>query len=342
MSNNSAVQNHQIQGATPGKLLAEKRKKLGLDEREVADALKISVSRLKSIEADDFSVFPSETYIKGHLKNYCRLIKYDEQEVMEFYGRIREDSLPPELAEVTEDVGASQASQKHWWSVYIVLLVLALLWVMSYWMLEMKDHPESSLFSHRQVNPSTEQPVAEESPLSDVELTSPQVDTSTTLVESDASVAPQAEVPAPEVVAAESVAEPVPESVSPSEVVEPIVVSKLTAAELAQAIQGGTEQDETVGSGEASEQVAQEVSSHEEHILKFDFTNPSWVQVIDATGAVLFKGLNKAGAELALNGVAPFKIVIGNVDGTSLVYNGEQVDLVAPSGKNILRLTLGG
>jgi len=110
-----------------------------------------------------------------------------------------------------------------------------------------------------------------------------------------------------------------------------IVVSQLTASELVKSMQA-EEKEQT----EAAQKVI------EGDTLQFGFSNASWIQVIDSTGTVLFKGLNKPGAELALNGKAPFRVVIGNVEGTSLVYNGESVSLDAPKGKNTLRLNLGG
>ncbi len=337
--NNDATRDGNVKTEAPGALLAEKRKQLGMSEREAADALKISVSRLKSIESNDFRAFPSETYVKGHLKNYSRLLKCDEQEVMEYYNRTKSDNLPSDLIDpVNETLSSNPSSQKHWWSVYLVLVLLALLWGVSYWMLGGKDEPTSTLFPERAKPSDESHSVSESVNTSAIQIVG---DSSSGVLGSSSTDVSVTEEPEFEerVEDGFSPAKPltnISETVNPAEVGQAseeknIVVSHLTAAEIVKNMQGEEEIEE--------EPVIDEIK---EDTLRFDFTNSSWIQVEDATGTVLFKGLNKAGAELALSGTAPFKIVIGNVDGTSLVYNGEAVELDAPVGKKILRLVLGG
>jgi cytoskeleton protein RodZ len=309
VNDNSAVQDPQIQEMTPGKLLAEKRKTLGLSELEVADGLKMSVSRLKLIEVDDFSLFPSETYIKGHLKNYCRLIKCDEQEVMRLYQIMHENLLAEEFVESTEDLVLPNVFQKYWRSIGIVLLVLLVLLVlcgMFYWLFGVTDQPEQSLVLDQTKEQAATQAATEESAL-----------------------------PLPVDVVDQSPIATDPLSTLEEEGDSSLVVSKLTAAELAQTFEGFVPQAENAANGDAQQPLIVAGGT-----LKFYFANESWVQVVDATNAVLFKGLNTAGSELILNGSAPFDIVIGNVDGTVLVYNDEPVDLVAPKDKKVLRLIL--
>lgn len=52
-----------------------------------------------------------------------------------------------------------------------------------------------------------------------------------------------------------------------------------------------------------------------------------WVKVTDGSGGTLHAALMLPGESLRLSGAAPFKVVVGNVQGVSLNFNGEQVNL---------------
>src|SRR5690606_22305805 len=46
--------------------------------------------------------------------------------------------------------------------------------------------------------------------------------------------------------------------------------------------------------------------------LRFRFTEPSWVEVRDRSGQIVFSQLNAAGSEQAVEGRPPFALVVGN------------------------------
>ena len=54
-------ENYQLSDAsdvpTPGQLLQEQRLKLAMDEKQAADHLKITCTKLKAIEADNYEIF---------------------------------------------------------------------------------------------------------------------------------------------------------------------------------------------------------------------------------------------------------------------------------------------
>ena len=52
-----------------------------------------------------------------------------------------------------------------------------------------------------------------------------------------------------------------------------------------------------------------------------------WIKVTDGSGGTLHSALMSPGESLSLSGSAPFKVVVGNVHGVSLNFNGEQVNL---------------
>ena len=74
--------------------------------------------------------------------------------------------------------------------------------------------------------------------------------------------------------------------------------------------------------------------------LRLSFTAESWVEVKDGRGEVLLRALNPGGSEKQLDGQPPFAVVVGNVAGTTLTYNGAPVSLVSPKRDNVSRLTV--
>ncbi len=349
-NNKNAHQENIEQGQMPpGKLLASERKKQGVDEEQAADALKITVSRLKSIECDDFRGFPSDTYIRGYLRNYCRFLNIDETAILDSYTAINPPA-DPFAQEGHEHSHSTHNPNKHksWWVVYAVLVLLFLLWALSYWLLgsskdtvlipaqddvpekvvgafETKNNsgeeskPVSPMFANTKLDDSVEEGQASSS-LENVEL-----------LENTIEQVPE-QAPEKEDLLQEEISDEQPVIVE-----QPIIVSKVTAADLVKTMKLEEERLEPeVPEAGATTLVV------EGDTLSFNFDNPCWVKVTDSTGKVVFAGLQQAGSQLAVNGQAPFRVVVGNVEGTSLVYNGEPVQLNARSDGKALRLQVGG
>ena len=73
-------------------------------------------------------------------------------------------------------------------------------------------------------------------------------------------------------------------------------------------------------------------------VIKFE--RVSWVEVRDRDGKILLSQLNAAGSEQALEGRAPFSLIIGNAQGVRLSYADRQIDLAPHSKGDVARLTL--
>jgi cytoskeleton protein RodZ len=74
--------------------------------------------------------------------------------------------------------------------------------------------------------------------------------------------------------------------------------------------------------------------------LKFNFAQPSWVEVRDRNGQVIFSQLSQAGSQQEIEGEPPFALVIGNSTHVTLQYKGKVVDFPRRSKDDVARLTL--
>ena len=76
------------------------------------------------------------------------------------------------------------------------------------------------------------------------------------------------------------------------------------------------------------------------NVLKFSFAQPSWVEVRDRSGQVIFSKKNEAGSTREIEGQPPFALVIGNSAYVTLQYKGKTVELSKRSKDDVARLTL--
>lgn len=74
--------------------------------------------------------------------------------------------------------------------------------------------------------------------------------------------------------------------------------------------------------------------------LQFSFAQPSWVEVRDRSGQVIFSKKNDAGTERVVEGEPPFAVIIGNAGFVTLQYKGKPVDLSKRSKEDVARLTV--
>lgn len=67
---------------SPGKTLKEARERLGLSVPNVARDLHLSNTQINALEADDYQHFHGETYVRGYLRSYARLVGVDPAEIL--------------------------------------------------------------------------------------------------------------------------------------------------------------------------------------------------------------------------------------------------------------------
>lgn len=75
-------------------------------------------------------------------------------------------------------------------------------------------------------------------------------------------------------------------------------------------------------------------------LLRMRATAQSWVEVRDARATVLMARMLEPGETVALDGVAPLKLKIGNAGATEVVYRGQALDLAPSTRDNVARLEL--
>lgn len=291
-----------------GQLLRTAREARGLALPDVAQTLKLGVRQIEALENGDWQGLPGQTFIRGFVRNYARLLQVDAAPLMVQLDLILEkpaNSLAaPEgrLGSMPQTGGAISRRDR---AVILTGVGLVAFAGLVYFLLPndlsaLRESTQSLLDSFaRKEAPAAIAPAASEpEPVFPPGSTPQQI--MNPQVESPASVVPPIEAPAPLSSSAQS---------QPPAGVSSVVVEQKTPVP---------------GSAQ----------------LRFVFDKESWVEVRDRDDKVVFSQRTGGGAERSVSGQGPLSLVIGYAPGVKLYWRGELIDLVPHTRGDVARLVL--
>ena len=309
---------HAAQASSAGALLRQARQQRGLDIEALAAMLKVPQAKLEALEADRLKDLPDITFARALAKAMCRVLKLDAEPVLALLPRGSEPVLNVSrgLNQAYRDRGGPDDSlslatllRPVVWGPILLLLGAALVYNLpTNWL---AGRPGFTAPSSPSANTGsgtvTVQPLAQQLPSDEppaAAVAGPIVEPSPNLA---AAAVPTVAATLPTPV---SVPVPVPLPQPPPPDIGQVSSSAATAAG------GGL--------------VALTVKAKAE----------SWVEIVDARGQSLLSRPLRAGDATEMTGQPPFKVIVGNVNGTELTLRGRPVDLVAQAKDNVARFEL--
>ncbi len=281
------------------------RESKGISVEEVASVLKLSPRQVEALEANDWSGLP-KTIIRGFVRNYARFIGLD---VVSLMATLDGMALPqgPELRVQTGSPVSMPkeggADRKDYARVFSGLVVL-LLAILAYYLVPAEAWRTTMSSIKELVQTDRKKNELAADPDKDVGAESSTVEVVPSPVSTPVP-APTSVVDSPESPVVQQASQPVSAPLS-QELAEPVAVAARA-------------------SGNA---------------LVFAFSEPSWVEVRDRSGQVIFSQLSQAGSTREVSGQPPFSLVVGNASHVSVQYRGKPVDLSKRSKDDVARLTL--
>jgi cytoskeleton protein RodZ len=76
-------------------------------------------------------------------------------------------------------------------------------------------------------------------------------------------------------------------------------------------------------------------------VLAIQLQRESWIEVYDRGGGRLYYSLAREGSEVVVQGAGPMQVLLGEVEGAAVAYNGEPFDLSRYQGRSVVRFTIG-
>ncbi|MBS1198026.1 MAG: hypothetical protein H6R18_1811 [Proteobacteria bacterium] len=307
--------------------LAREAKKMSV--AEVAELLKLGTSQVEALESDHWQVLPGSTFVRGFVRNYARLFGLDSAPLMKQLDtkldfKVSDLALPESTHVPMPDASGRSLARDYFLPVLGLMLIL--LAILIYYLM---PNDISRLRSGAQS----------------------MVDAiSSALTRQAAPVPASVPVPTqPPPVAPDSAEQAVlPPGTTVSQVLNPQAVEP-SPADLAAAAQGqppaisATTLPAPIGqpvplvSPPAAPSAAAGASTAPLHLF---FSQEAWVEVRDRRGNVVYSQNATAGSERAVEGEAPFALVLGNAKTVKVMHRGKPVDLTPHIRGDVARLTL--
>ena len=346
---------------TAGDILLQARQRLGLNEKEVADKLHITMHYVKALESNSYEKLPGVIFARGYLKSYALLLGLDAEDLLSRYDEFTHQQKA-DSKEERRLVRARKKKDRNK-SLVIISLLVFIAGFLGLWLV-------NSYFTQKSVSdvPNTVEPVddvrASLPRLNELQVTTqPQF---TLEVEPEKISAPARQPMITPLLVAGAV--DVPErflEVDPGSIVGSQVARRIENGESGEngesSESSGAEGETTLEDLTAALQVVRveqtvgaestvetdqprliSIQAIGNDILRISFTGKSWIEVNDSESQQIYRDIRVAGDVLEITGSAPFNILLGDAHFTVMSLNGDEIDL---SGDiridNSARLTVG-
>ena len=118
---------------TIGEYLKRERESRQISLKEISEATKISVARLRLIEENRFDELPAEVFVKGFIKNYAEYVGLDMNEVMMKLAEQFQDSLHAASQQEVPKGEFDLEQKSNWFMIVLIILLLAVLAGLGYY-----------------------------------------------------------------------------------------------------------------------------------------------------------------------------------------------------------------
>lgn len=309
----------------PGRRLREAREARRLTLEDVAAELRLGRQVVEALEHDDYSGLPPPAFVRGYLRSYAHLLDVPEGSVLEAYERLQGVVPVGEIPEFRAMRQVSSRDGRVRWVTYLVVAALVAL-PFVWWQTQGSFRFWETVSGGRDGTDSSTPPAIEAPPAKPLASTA---DSPNEMVMVPDAGDLEREFPVSEMEAA--------------------AIGSMEAPELyGGAAQDGNAEDQVVETATTTESTADAGSLSDEpgsvgrsDELTIRASADSWVSVTDADGQRLIYRVLGAGSEKTLRGKAPFRVVLGNSRGVTVVLNGVTIDQSRYEREGVARFEVG-
>jgi cytoskeleton protein RodZ len=109
----------------PGQILAEARATMGLTQQDVADKLNFRIKLVDNIENEIFDTKLPETFNRGYLRNYAKLVNVSQDDVLASYEQLNvAKTQASELQSFSKGTEKLVENNRIMWGSYLILAIL--------------------------------------------------------------------------------------------------------------------------------------------------------------------------------------------------------------------------
>jgi len=295
----------------PGQILSDARKRAGLTQLEVAEKLNFRLTLVNEIENEVFDSNLPETFNRGYLRNYAKLVNVSQEDVMASYEQLNvAKAQASELQSFSKGTEKLAESNRIMWVSYIILAVLigstVVWWMQNNTIQDQALKDEVQITTSKADDKENQQPEAL-SNNTETAISTFDVENSDNKVEVEQPLATSA-VPNQEDTNTDA---PIPE----------VNETSIT---------------ETKNTPETQLNAPEVILTN----VTFTFSGDCWVNISDATGERIAWGVKKLGYIMKISGQAPFSVTLGKPELVTINFADENIDMSQFTAGNIAKFTL--
>jgi len=286
-----------------GQVLQAARLVQVMSTQDIARQLRLSEKQVTAIEEDDHSKFPNQTFLRGFIRNYAKLVREDTEK----FSQLFQKTFPPTSTQVISyPVDGTPFTPDHKQSrgniiVILVAVLVSLLLIYEVYRSGGDSHQTDTNIESETIAETTTQLATEVEQASEDD----QNQFLSVISSNDSNF------------------------------------NSLTeGAETDQQKSDNIDKEQQVKT--APEVENKPVKKEGERALRFMFNKESWVEVKDAESKRIFSQISPGNTEKTVYGRPPFSLAIGNAANVKLVYKAKPVDLIPYTSKHggVARLSL--
>jgi len=322
---------------TAGQLLRRAREAAGMHIAALAVAIKVPVKKLELLEADRLDALPDAVFARALAGSVCRALRVDPGPILERLPDPSRPRLVPDGAGLNAPFRGPNADGRAnrlanvprpvRWVVLVVLLAALALWLLP---LAAPDRAPGEATTVIDTAPRAEAPASPAHPSAAVAPLTPPV--------------PSLAVEQQKVAGVTGVVTPANDgragpraAVATQDTQQPAVVVTRPAEPTLPAGPAPAPAATAVRSTPTVVSPTQVVTAAPAGIVVFSARGASWVEVIDARGAVVLSRLLMPGETVGAGGTTPLSVVVGRADATDVAVRGKPFDLAAVARSNVAR-----
>lgn len=329
-----------------GATLRQLRSKKNLSVQEIAGQMRLDPKIVEALESDNYGIFPADTYIRGYLRNYAKLLGVKGDEIISLYQSeaLAPPEIIPDIKHPTQVTSSDKPVKIFSYLITFILVLLLFIW----WRQSNFSFLDSIRVTAIPAPVVTAPAIETESTPTDIptEILAAMPANSST---SDVMVTSQSTVPPTVAPIVYDTGSPIPTVVvaatDPAAEVTAADTSAIPAAELT-AIDTPVVPPGEVTATDTPAVPAAETDSENRAVpgpdtIYLKLNADCWIDIRDQFDKEVYQNLARTGEEIRLSGYAPFQVELGNAQGVILEFNDKPYDPAPVTTRGIARFTLG-
>ena len=115
-----------VEQAKLGELLVAARERWNLSSADLARQLRLGLRQVQALEENNFDALPGNTFVRGFIRNYARVVQTEPEAFLEAYERSRPQLQQPVIERNSTHIAFQNTSTPKWvW--YVVGFIVVLL-----------------------------------------------------------------------------------------------------------------------------------------------------------------------------------------------------------------------